>query len=454
MKIRYAAVLALGCLVFVLCACGGGGGAGGGGGDSTGAGSNRAAPAANLSGNWAVAESGVSNCAGLATYTVNPYNIAITQSGNDLSVVAPGGTFTGSIDGDKVSWTGSYPSGSGRTTITSMALIVAASGNAISGSGTWTWADSASSCSGTSQAFNATRIPGAAPTPAAPSALSASAPSSSTVQLVWNDNSSNETNFKIERRLNGDASAGFTQIALVGAGATTYTDTALNALTAYDYRVRASNSAGDSAYSNVFTVTTLAPPPPAPAAPSGLTLTVNSSSSITLRWNDNSTSEANFRVERSTNASTGFSEIATPSANATSYQDNALAAATHYFYRVRAVNATGNSGYSNTADATTLPAPVAPAAPSGLSATSSSSSTRIDLRWTDNSSVETGFRIERSTGGSGPFSQIATTAANVTTYTDTSGLERNTRYFYRVRATNSTTGLNSAYSNTDDATTR
>jgi hypothetical protein len=89
-----------------------------------------------------------------------------------------------------------------------------------------------------------------------------------------------------------------------------------------------------------------------------------------------------------------------------------------------------------------------PAAPTSLGATAVSSS-QIDLAWTDNAGDEDGFRVERSTDGSN-FSQIATTAANVTSYADT-GLAASTTYYYRVLAFNSSG--DSAYSNTDQATT-
>ncbi len=452
MSISFGVRVAAAATLVGLCACGGGG-SGGDAGQSAGTQSAPAPPIADLTGAWNVAESGVSNCANLATYALDPYRLIIAQSGNALTIVAPAGTFAGNIDGDKVAWSGSYPSGSGRTTITSMALTAAASGNAISGSAGWTWTDGAASCSGMSQSINATRVPEAAPVPPAPSGLSASAQSASSVGLVWNDNSNNESGFKVERRRADNAASAFAQITLLAADTTSFLDTGLDAATAYDYRVRAFNGAGDSPYSNVFTVTTLAPPPPAPSPPSGLALTVNSSSSITLRWTDNSTNETAFRLERSAGNDRGFSEMATVAADTTSYRDTGLAPATHYFYRVRAANATGSSAYSNTANATTSPAAVAPAAPSSLSATASSVSLRIDLRWTDNSMNETGFRIERSTNANNGFTQIATTAAGVTTYSDSAGLERNTKYYYRVRATDATTGLNSAYSNTDSATT-
>jgi hypothetical protein len=70
---------------------------------------------------------------------------------------------------------------------------------------------------------------------------------------------------------------------------------------------------------------------------------------------------------------------------------------------------------------------------------------RIDLSWTDNSTGETGFKIERSTNGS-KFSQIATVGAGVSTFSNTSGLRRGKLYYYRVRAYNG--AGNSPYSNT------
>ena len=66
-----------------------------------------------------------------------------------------------------------------------------------------------------------------------------------------------------------------------------------------------------------------------------------------------------------------------------------------------------------------------PVAPSNLTATAVSSS-QINLAWTDNSSNETLFKIERSTDGTN-FSQIATVGSNVTSYSNT-GLTASTLY--------------------------
>ena len=88
-------------------------------------------------------------------------------------------------------------------------------------------------------------------------------------------------------------------------------------------------------------------------------------------------------------------------------------------------------------------------APSSLNATAVSTS-RIDLTWTDNSSNESGFEIERKTGSDGTYSRIATVASNTISYSDT-GLEAFVIYYYRVRAYNSE--KNTEYSNEANATT-
>ena len=76
------------------------------------------------------------------------------------------------------------------------------------------------------------------------------------------------------------------------------------------------------------------------------------------------------------------------------------------------------------------------------------SCTQNDLSWTDHSVNETGFKIERSTDQNN-WSQIATTAATVATYSNT-GLTGGTTCYYRVRAYNS--DGDSAYSNVSSAT--
>jgi formylglycine-generating enzyme required for sulfatase activity len=84
-----------------------------------------------------------------------------------------------------------------------------------------------------------------------------------------------------------------------------------------------------------------------------------------------------------------------------------------------------------------------PAAPSGLGVTMLSVS-MLHLTWTDNSSNETGFKIERSPNGTTNWTLVKDAAANTTSWDD-SGLSAGTAYYYRIMATNAVG--DSAYSN-------
>jgi hypothetical protein len=94
----------------------------------------------------------------------------------------------------------------------------------------------------------------AAPTtpPAAPSNLTAVVVGSNRVLLAWLDNSNDEQVFKLERRTTSTA---YVEIAQPAANDTSYWDAAVVLGTTYLYRIRASNVAGDSAYSNEASAT-------------------------------------------------------------------------------------------------------------------------------------------------------------------------------------------------------
>lgn len=89
--------------------------------------------------------------------------------------------------------------------------------------------------------------------------------------------------------------------------------------------------------------------------------------------------------------------------------------------------------------------------PTGLVATAASN-TAIGLLWRDNSNNESGFRIERKKGENGSYGEIAQVGADVTSFSD-SGLDPNSYYYYRVRATNIADG-DSAYSGEAHALTK
>ncbi|HYH46048.1 MAG TPA: fibronectin type III domain-containing protein [Thermoanaerobaculia bacterium] len=89
--------------------------------------------------------------------------------------------------------------------------------------------------------------------PAAPSNLTGNAVSSTEVALSWNDNSNNETGFRIESRIGNGT---FVDIGTVSANSTGATVEQLSPNTTYGFRVRATNASGNSAYTNAVTVTT------------------------------------------------------------------------------------------------------------------------------------------------------------------------------------------------------
>ncbi len=171
--------------------------------------------------------------------------------------------------------------------------------------------------------------------------------------------------------------------------------------------------------------------------PGSLTATAVAFNQINLIWQDNSTSETGFEVYRSTTGPAGsFSLYATTGPRATSYGDYGVAGSAQYCYEVRAFRTTGRknnySDFSSVACATTPRAPV-PAAPSAVRAAPYFGLIRVD--WTDNSSDESAFRIERASTVGGPWTTIATFGANNTSLYDY-GIAPEQPACYRVFASN------------------
>src|SRR5207249_1543929 len=122
-----------------------------------------------------------------------------------------------------------------------------------------------SSPSNTASATTASNI--TAPHP--PTGLTATAVSSSQINLGWTaptDNGGSAiTGYKIERSTDS-GSTWSTLVANSGSTATTYSDTGLSHSTSYAYRVSSINSVGTSSPSNVASATTLAVAPSPPSA--------------------------------------------------------------------------------------------------------------------------------------------------------------------------------------------
>jgi hypothetical protein len=262
-------------------------------------------------------------------------------------------------------------------------------------------------------------------TPAEPTDLRVTTTTSSSIGLVWIDNSHNETGFKLER----SDSADWQEIITISADDTIAQDTGLTPATLYKYRLKTINDVGSSNSTNEVEVTTL---DVIPSAPSELTAIAVNSSHVDLNWIDNSENEDGFVVQRRNESGVEWDELATLEPNITSYSDEELEADTGYYYRISAYNEIGFSEYSEDAMASTGHAP--PAAPSGLEAHAISRD-QIDLAWRDNSNSEEGFIIDVSPNDTMHWNAISLHNANQIYYQLTE-IGSDTLHFFRVRAYN------------------
>ncbi len=179
--------------------------------------------------------------------------------------------------------------------------------------------------------------------------------------------------------------------------------------TNYLYRVRAFNNIGDSDYSNEASATTSLGTPNAPTNLSTILDAVDSSGTIYITWEDNSTDETGFKLEQSVNIATAWVELASLSVDETFYVDSSLTDGIEYFYRTAAFNGNGNSAYSNVSSQITIMNP-----PTNLVAENPQAN-RVVLTWNDNSMSESGYVVERQNGVNVPvpnFVTIATVSSN------------------------------------------
>ena len=122
------------------------------------------------------------------------------------------------------------------------------------------------------------------------------------------------------------------------------------------------------------------------------------------------------------------------SAGVTSFTNLNLQASTQYFYRVTAyINGGQSSEISGEASATTLPIPP-PVPPTNLTIASNTLNT-VSLTWSDESEVESGFRVYRKVG-TGAFFELGTVNKDVTYFNDAS-VAGPKQYTFRVVSFNS-----------------
>lgn len=321
--------------------------------------------------------------------------------------------------------------------------------------------------------------------------------------LTWNDNSSNEGGFNVERKT-GNGS--FVMIAQLSANTNNYVDKSLPANTVFTYRVSAFRSTGVSGYSNETLLTTsgttvitnIAAGKPSSQSSTGYGGTADRGNDDNTNgdWSGNSIAhtntelnpwwqvdlQASYAIDHieiwnrinsccigrmvnfyvfvsdvpfvSTDLNTTLNQQGVWSNFNAAYPNPSLSVAVNRTGRYIRLQLAGQATI-NLAELKVFGSPATPpqgnvpAAPLSLTATASSA-TSIALSWTDQSSDETGFRIERKTGN-GAYSLLSEVAANTKVYNDLNVLA-STNYTYRIFAFNAYG--NSAYSNESSATTQ
>ena len=254
------------------------------------------------------------------------------------------------------------------------------------------------------------------------------------IDLSWTNGIGNTAGLQVMRKT---ADGSYSQIAMLPATATSYSDMiTVAAGSTYTYRVRAYESASNysSAAEAVISATL-------PNVPVSLRANV-SASEIILNWTDSSNNENGFRIERMTDTGV-FTLMDTVSSGTQTYTDTEVSAGHVYIYRIRSYNVLGNSAYSNEVTINAWDS----ITPTNLTLTPISSG-RIDIAWTYTGTVSYSTIIERKTGTGGTWSAIYTTARGTLKYSDT-GLQSNTRYFYRVRKSLGTGASGISYPNNE-----
>jgi titin len=282
---------------------------------------------------------------------------------------------------------------------------------------------------------------GGASQPKAPSGTDAIPMQSDRIDIFWSDNSKNEGGFRVERSTNGGASWVTASVLPANSGA--LVDEGRTSEQRVCYRVIAMGQNGGAASAPSPTDCTTAP-----AAPSEMIAEMVDPHIVDLAWKDNSRIEDGYYLTRFTQENQGDETlIAQPPANATSYRDAGLTTGKTYHYRVRAKKDGGFGSHSNIAKAGIPPGPPVP--PSGMDAVAVGGGI-VTLKWTDNSTDEEGFRVERASSAGGTWETFRSLPPN---YTVTSDAQRPMEEpaCYRVIAISSSGS--SDPSNVDCATT-
>ncbi len=278
-------------------------------------------------------------------------------------------------------------------------------------------------------------VPLGATAPAPPTNLALLALSEDSVRVSWEYGSSRPNRFKIERRRFDQQ--GFAVADSVDGSESSFSDASLDSLTEYFYQVRASSEGVESQPAGPLSVMTL------PPRPSGLSARDSTRSGVFLTWRYPSIEPTQFRVwRRDVTAGGAWVRIQSLDGSERTCFDGEVSRSSTYAYAIDAAIA---EVWSKRSSPVTITVGLGiPPTPAGLLATAEGSD-RIRLTWTDQSSNEERFEIERRQG-QGEFGFIGAVGANIEEFIDSVELRSRTEYAFRIRAV-SALGVSSDPSN-------
>lgn len=229
------------------------------------------------------------------------------------------------------------------------------------------------------------------PPPAAPTNLVAVGTSQTQIDLTWKDQSNDESSFQIQRSYNGELGPFFNHVTKA-ANSVSHADGSLTSGTLYCYyvvavRATAHDHGTSFTYSEKSDTACASPIPPIPPTappPSAYVIVAAPLSSsivaISLTWTDTSAAPS-YRLYRSLDGPSSWELLASGSYNYFPADSERTLC-----YRAVAYNAAGDS------EPSTAVCVVPPAGPTNLVATPVDATT-LELTWTDNSAVETGYEV-------------------------------------------------------------
>ena len=230
-----------------------------------------------------------------------------------------------------------------------------------------------------------------------------------------------------------DNGADWTDVGIIDAGndptaLLTYDDADIQPGHLYAYRLQALDPTGQGLDSDFLTAYAQPSLPDLPVTPKLMSVTAPSSTSLLVKFSPESTGPASFRIERGPAGSGPFTAVATVnSAAGNMFTDQNLDPSTRYYYRVIAVNDTGESAGSNVLSGKTRSNSLA--APTHVHATAGPNNT-VTVTWDPGATGLTAV-IEASGFGVAGFDPVGTAGAETGSFTYDAGSPSS--YAYRVK---------------------